>query len=320
MKKEKTKYNTEVCSILIKTYCSNHCIFCRPLGEDSRRTPEQVVQIEKEICSDIKKFREIGYESIEVSGGDPVDYDKLPELIATIRKKGFKWVRVSTHGVRLANKNFLNKLLKNRIDVFRIPLYGATAGVHDSVTRIKGSFDKTVLGIKNIKEKSKDSKLLLISLVLKQNIKELTQIFDLMHDLGCSDLYFSPAFISNGDYSYYLPYRVQAYLFRKLVRHASRRGLFLRLRDVPFCVLGFDNDFTENTMQPARLGEKERIPESQRTSFSDVPSYRLKMHEEICKQCDVVHKCAGFLVNDVTRYGVKGLKPIKKKAEKVVNS
>lgn len=313
MKKEESKYNTEVCSILLKSYCSNHCIFCRPLGEDSRKTLEQVAQMEKEIYSDIEKFREIGYERIEVSGGDPVDYDKLPELIAAIRKKGFKWVRISTHGVRFANNNFLNKLLKHKIDVFRIPLYGATADIHDSVTRIKGSFDKTVLGIKNIKEKSKDSKLLLISLVLKQNMKDLTQIFDLIHDLGCDDMYFSPVFISNGDYSYYLPYRVQTYLFRKLIRHASKRGLSLRLRDVPFCVLGFDNDFTENTMRPAHLGDKSRIPEYQRTSFADVPSYRLKMHVEACKQCVVVHKCAGFLVNDVVRYGVKSLKPIKER-------
>jgi MoaA/NifB/PqqE/SkfB family radical SAM enzyme len=265
--------------------------------------------MEKYIFDSIEEFKKANYTRIEISGGDPLEYRKLPQLIKTLRENGFQWIRISTNGVRLSNDTFVTKLLKYKVDVFRIPLYGSNERVHDCVTRTKGSFNHTLKGIKNLK-KIKGIKVLLTSLLLKQNAHNLTQLFDLMHAMGCNDLYFAPVFISNGDFSYYIPYKMQGYFFRKLLKHAFKTHQSIRLMDVPYCVIGFDNDFTENTQKPAHLGSRFEPSLCQRTKIPNVPRYRLKAKIKICRECSLAYKCAGFLVNDILRFGIGNIKPI----------
>lgn len=308
MQERNYQFNKEVCSILLQPHCGNNCIFCRPLGENSKKSAQELANLDKRISEAIEEFRKNDYTNIEVSGADPLEYKKLPYLIKILRQKGFKWIRISTNGVKLSNINFTERILKYGVDVFRIPLYGSNDRIHDSVTRIKGSFKHTTKGIKNIKKRVR---ILLISLLLKQNMYNLNQIFDLMHDLCCDDLYFAPVFISNGDYSYHIPPALQGPIFRKLIRHALKRQLPIRINDTPYCIIGFDNKFTSNLGKPAHLGTKFQPSEYQRTKFLDIPKYRLKIKVKMCKKCDVSYKCDGFLLNDILRYGIGNISPLK---------
>lgn len=309
--RENSQINKVYCSVLFQTYCSNDCIFCGPSGQDRRKPRHEVlVEMERSAYAAIKELRGQGYERIEVSGHDPLEYEHLPEYITALRKAGFKWVRVSTNGVRLSDAGFARKLLKSKVDLFRIPIYGKSPETHDAITRTKGSFDKTIKGIKNIKKEG--GRVLLTSLLFRQNALELKQIFDLMYELKCDDLYFSPVFISNNDYSYYIPHKLQLPFFRSLVRHASKQGREVKFRDVPYCVIGFDNDFTNNQWQPAHLARGSEVAPYYKTETLDLPRYRQKAHLDLCKACAVKEKCDGFLVNDILMYDVRGLEPIKK--------
>lgn len=305
--------NREVCSVVLRPYCSNNCIFCRPLGENSLMPEAELRKMEEDLYEAIEEFCKKGYTYIEVSGGDPLEYSKIAQLVKVLREKGFKTIRISTNGVKLSDTKFVDELLEYGIGIFRIPLYGSQAKIHDSITRAKGSFYKTVRGIKNVKKKSKNTEILLTSLLLKQNAHNLIPIFDLMHNLGCDDVYFTPPFISNNDYSYYIPYQLQGYFFRKLIKYALKVGRFIRFKEVPYCVIGFNNDFTENSGLPAHLGKKFQPLPYARTEVIDLPFYRKKIKVDICKQCAVSYKCDGFLLNVISRYGYGNLKPIKER-------
>lgn len=55
-----------------------------------------------------------------------------------------------THGRRLQDKEFAERLLKTGVNYLMIPLYGPDALSHDHVTQVKGSFDQTVKGFENL--------------------------------------------------------------------------------------------------------------------------------------------------------------------------
>ena len=298
-----------VCSVVLRPRCTNACIFCTPRQQDNAYTRKEWSDSIRNAHEAIREFRAAGFDKLEVSGGDPLEYRGLPELIKDARRLGFAWIRVSTNGVRLSDRRFAQALLKSGVDIFRIPLYGADAGRHDMVTGAPGSFDATVRGIRNIKS-SGGARLLLTSLLLKQTKDALIPIFDFIHELGCDDLYFSPAFISNEESSFYIPYIHQGIYFRRLIKHAIRRRRHLRFRNIPYCVLGFYNDFTDNQGDPAFLGSRFQPSYGQETSVPDLPRYRRKIKVKICAHCVVSRHCDGFLVNDILRFGVKSLEPI----------
>ena len=60
------------------------------------------------------------------------------------------------------------------LDKLRIPIYGSTATIHDSITQVEGSFDETMRGIENIR-KHTDMDLLITTLIMKQNYKDILQ-------------------------------------------------------------------------------------------------------------------------------------------------
>ena len=304
--------NKSYCSFVFSCNCSQDCIFCGPLGQYRFKSEEYLLQVRDRAYAAIKEFRDGGYDKIEVSGLDPIEFEGLAEYIGALRSAGFKWVRISTHGSRLSDIGFARKLLKENVDLFRIPLYGATAQAHDAITRTRGSFDRTVQGIRNIKAIG-GTKVLLTSLLFRQNCLELCRIFDLMVELGADEMYFSPVLISNNDYSYYIPSKFQGPFFQKLVRHAAQRHRRVEFKDVPYCVFGFDNDFVNNQWQPAHLAQGSQVAEVYRTFIQDLPRYRMKAQVAMCKACAVNDKCDGFLVNDLKRFDLKGLKPVKRR-------
>ena len=301
----------KVCSIVLKPYCSNCCVFCRPLQEDSRLPSAALDQLDKDTFLAIEEFAKEGFRSIEVSGGDPLEYRKIFEVLGSLRDHGFRWIRISTNGVKLSDHGFADRLLKYGVNVFRIPLYGPCAEIHDSVTRAKGSFDSTVEGIRYLKKKAKKTKILLTCLLLKQNALSLNDTFDLMVRLGCDDLYFATPYISNKEPQlYYIPHKLQNPFFARLIKHAQSLRRPIKLKDVPYCVLGSDNDFSDNTGRPAYLGARFQPPPHVRTGETNLPSYREKIKLPMCSECAVSGKCHGLIKNDVLRYGTGDLKPV----------
>ena len=49
IRKDYLQPNKEVCGILLKPFCSNNCIFCRPLGENSRMPAQGLTKLKQVI-------------------------------------------------------------------------------------------------------------------------------------------------------------------------------------------------------------------------------------------------------------------------------
>ena len=133
------------------TGCSNDCIFCIK-GKNYRVSNESIKKQEGEILKNIIKFKKEGITEIIISGSDSIEYPKIIQLVKYLKRQGFKKITIATHGKNLSEKNFAENIVGAGVDLFTLPIYGSKPEIHDSVTRVKGSFNATIKGIKNVKD------------------------------------------------------------------------------------------------------------------------------------------------------------------------
>jgi len=307
--KKKTK---QFGGIILNPGCTNLCIFC---GASNRKRgvlspvpmKEQLMMAHKNLIG----LRERGIKKVIISGGDPLEYDKIIDLINYIKENGFDFVQMATNGVKFADKSFLDKFVLSKIDKLRIPLYGSKPEIHDSITKTKGSFKSALNGIKGLKKKGPHIKIEINCLIMQQNKEDLLNIVDLVkQELGIEQLNFSIPCISNFDYSYYVPFKNLTKHVKEIRKYALKKNYNISFTEIPYCVFEEIDKSIHNDCLPPDLGKYCQPPENVKTKIKDLPSYRLKKKVGICKKCIASEFCGGFFVNDIDKFGTGKLKPL----------
>ena len=305
------KDREETGGLIIAPGCENECIFC---GKVRKREKDELREQEINILKNIKEFKQKGIKRIEISGNDPIEYDKIIPLIKYLKKKGFNFICLSTHGRRLADDKFFNDFINVGVTIVRVPLYGSNSEVHDAVTNSKGSFEETFKGIKKISEKAPHIRLQISTLILKQNKDDLTKILDLVKKLNVTDNYFSTPFFANEDFSYYIPLKELPKYTKKIYQYAKKAGTKTNFMEMPFCLFETYDTIIDNQSTPPDLGENCQPANEHKSEKKDWPKYRLKEKIELCEECGCNDICDGFIKKDIEYFGTGNLKPIPKSA------
>ena len=98
----------------------------------------------------IDQLFDTGCKRIQFIGGEPFVYPQLITLLEYAGTKEFESITVFTNAVILTEE-LINCLVKNKVNI-RFSLYGHTAQIHDSITQVCGSFEKTIKNIKQLIE------------------------------------------------------------------------------------------------------------------------------------------------------------------------
>ncbi|MHA2011670.1 MAG: radical SAM protein [Candidatus Helarchaeota archaeon] len=295
--------------IILNPSCSNNCVFCTAGGHKAKESDIRKQEIN--VAKNLIDFKKKQIKKIEISGSDPIEYKKLIPLVVYIKKLGFEFVQLSTHGKKLSDKKFLEKLILAGIDRFRIPIYGSDSKIHDSVTRCKGSFNETMTGIENIVKEYPNIELQISCLIVKQNKNDLINIVNLIKQYGINDFYFSIPCVPNNDYSYYIPFKNLGKYVRKIYNYCIKKNININFMEIPYCVFGFFDDRINNFSKPPSLGKYCQPPKEFRSLKKDWPTYRVKKKLNICNRCKYKDFCDGFFINDIDKFGIGNLKPIK---------
>lgn len=136
-------------TICVSTKCNNNCLICC-LGKSFLfNRVIKFKDIISRIASDRRKI-----DSIYLSGGEPTLNEDLFQAIRYIREKYHNIEIALLSNARLFSyesyfKKFLNLNEKKNIKVC-ISIHGHTARLHDTITRVRGSFLQTLCGIRNL--------------------------------------------------------------------------------------------------------------------------------------------------------------------------
>jgi radical SAM protein with 4Fe4S-binding SPASM domain len=121
--------------------CNLHCKHCYVDHEQLPHT--QPVEQWK---SAIDQLVEMGICAITFSGGEPLLYEGIFELILHAFRKGCQ-VRLFSNATHIHTIEVAEKLKASGLCYLETSLYGADIEIHDSITTVPGSFQKTLQAI-----------------------------------------------------------------------------------------------------------------------------------------------------------------------------
>lgn len=130
--------------------CNSNCIMC-PSADYSRKNGntaniDDLIEIAKHIPSDATH--------LTITGGEPfVAGEAIFDFIEFLKCKFEETeILILTNGRAFAIDSYFNKLMETIPNncTIGVPIHGSTAEIHDSITRAKGSFNQSCIGLKKL--------------------------------------------------------------------------------------------------------------------------------------------------------------------------
>ena len=160
--------------------CNASCPFCSfPMMEENAISREMSTQQVKSI---IDQISQLGVNSLSFTGGEPTLRSDLPELIHHAGVKHDLMIGVATNGY-LMPKLFKENGKLNGLDYLLLSLDYPFKEQHDRTRGIK-VFDRVMETIKLANQR--DIKVILSTVVMKENFKYLREMCELAENLNCS--------------------------------------------------------------------------------------------------------------------------------------
>ncbi|MHC4133972.1 MAG: radical SAM protein [Planctomycetota bacterium] len=140
-----------VLSEVAVTYrCNAACTFCyagcnctvNPVGSSEEMTLEEIRRVLDKIA------RQAKVPSVSFTGGEATLRPDLPDMVRHARGLGMR-VNLITNGISASSMAFVQTLSDAGLQSAQVSVEGTTAAVHESITRIRGSFAQATQAVRN---------------------------------------------------------------------------------------------------------------------------------------------------------------------------
>ncbi len=160
--------------------CLLSCRHCRATAIKSRLPGELDAAMGLRVIDQIADFSE-PYPALLLTGGDPLMRPDVFDLIRHAKEKGV-YTAVAASVTPLLGKDRLELMKSLGVEVVSVSLDGATAGVHDRIREIQGTWQATLDAISAAA--GCGLRLQVNTTVMKSNLRELADIFHLIRERG----------------------------------------------------------------------------------------------------------------------------------------
>jgi len=159
--------------------CNLQCIHC--YTEARVNKDEQLETLSKEeIEKVIGEAAELGCRKIQFTGGEPTLRSDLKSLIEYAKVKGFELIEIFTNGT-LLTEPMIKFLAEQKVNV-AMSIYSYRAKTHDAITKVPGSFEKTMNSLKLLLAYGVPTRCEIVA--MRQNEKELEATSYFLYQLG----------------------------------------------------------------------------------------------------------------------------------------
>lgn len=284
--------------------CSAKCIFCAVEDEllDRFLTTD-------EVKAEISRAMAYGPKIIRFGGGEPTDREDLPELIAYAKQMKLETISVQTHGFKLADKKYLNKLVKAGANKFNISIRGADKETHDTLVGVFDSFELVTCAIKNVADLGDEITLELDGILTSRTIDNLKEQLEFYHSLGADK--FNYWFVSAEGRAREIRNQIvpdmaeTADKVREAAGYALKLGIdHFRCYYIPYCMF---KGIEEIVWHPLEENALVVTPGSRFTLDQGTLDLGVKVKK--CSKCAIAHICFGISPGYVKYFNDNGLKP-----------
>ena len=153
------------CLLELTYKCNLKCIHCYVVRNERKElTPRQFFNI-------LKQLKDLGTLYLTISGGEPLVREDFFEITEYAKKLNFA-LRIFTNAT-LINSKIADKIKKLKPLAVEVSLYGLEK-TQDGITQVKGSFKRSVNGIKLLRRRGIN--VLAKSTLLNKNISEIWKL------------------------------------------------------------------------------------------------------------------------------------------------
>ncbi len=157
--------------IRINFHCNQDCPFCFVNRDLPAQDPSR-------IRDEIARAAEDGVGLLSLSGGEPTLNPSLPDYIRQASELGLL-VQIQTNAIRCARPGYALSLREAGLVRAFVSLHGATAAVSDTVTRARGTFERTLTGVGELVAAGVHVSLNCV--ITGENYRELPELVALIH-------------------------------------------------------------------------------------------------------------------------------------------
>ncbi|MCM2267047.1 MAG: radical SAM protein [Elusimicrobiales bacterium] len=308
MKKEKD--GTGRCYELILNYnCNARCRFCSQ-GDFDKSLNAPFDAIARNIYGAYKD----GYRRLGLTGGEPLIRPDILKVIALGKSVGFRFIRVQTNGIKLADPAFCRALVKAGLTFCKFSFTTDSAAEHDALVGVPGALRKALAGLANLRRLK--IRLGTNILVNRRNYTRLPEIIKFYLARGITNfVVIYPVYIG-----------AMAENCKKLgVRLSDCEPYFNEAVDV-MEASGLPGEILFLNTPPCFLKGREKLaigldlfntvvtdPAGGRTDL-DANAAAAKVKGPPCRRCALAGKCRGADTHYIKRFGWRGFVPVKKGA------
>jgi MoaA/NifB/PqqE/SkfB family radical SAM enzyme len=121
--------------------CNQQCLHCYAASG-----PAETARLSRPTCESVlEDARDLGFRRVQLTGGEPLLCDFLPELVARASELGIAECEIFTNGL-LLDQRMLETLAPHRPS-WAFSVYSHDPSTHDSITGIKDSHRRTLAAI-----------------------------------------------------------------------------------------------------------------------------------------------------------------------------
>ncbi len=155
--------------IEIASKCNEKCIHCYIPNENKTKFINPVL-----FYNILEQCKNMNVLHITISGGEPLLHSDFVNFLRKCREYNFSVSILSN--LTLLNKNILEEMKRTPLLNIQTSLYAMDATIHDTITQVKGSFEKTKSAILELIENN--IPLQISCPIMKQNINHYKDVID----------------------------------------------------------------------------------------------------------------------------------------------
>lgn len=268
--------------------CNNACIFCH--CSNKRHEYRDIAALEA-----LLDRLPVGIDEIVLSGGEPTIYPDLKGVLGLLRRRDIGIGFVS-NGRMFFYPQFCRWAMEAGATYFYLSLHASDPQIHDSITRVAGSWKETVAGIGNLRQISDDVEIVINCVVVRANANALCDLVSLAAGMEADLLKFQVPEIkglaSEKSAEKLLSLHRSAEVIVEALSCADKAGITVAYDGLPACLLPDGLRNRVSNLQTSSISHMAEVSDD--CFFRTDLSCRSKWMD--CRGCSYNSVCPGFYV------------------------
>lgn len=267
--------HSDFVELTIHFRCNLRCQHCMILESMHWLEPADETELEA-LLQQQRQLRT--WKGLILTGSEVTLRKDLSAIVRRAIDAGFEFVRIQTHGMRLADESYCRELIDAGVKEFFVSITAADEQLHDQITQVRGSFRKTLEGLTNL-SKFPEVRTLTNTVVTALSYQSLPDVVQKLKDLAnLTEMHFWTYWpmSSADDLSLCIPHPVAAEYLKKAITLARSYGRKVEVKNFPQCLLGKHADALCNDQPELRID----------------PRFWTEFHRNGFHQCSYKSMCA----------------------------